>query len=71
VKNLADLLEEGRYMILVMGDSHLKGEYIPLGFRCMGVVLATGLFKLKATNIKNINGNRRKIGQETLWHYLS
>jgi hypothetical protein len=71
VKNFADLLEEGRYMILVMGDLYLKGEYIPLGFRCMDVVLATGLFKLKATNVKNINGNRGKIGQENLWQYRS
>jgi len=71
VKNFADLLEEGRYMILVMGDLYLKGEYIPLGFRCMDVVLATGLFKLKAINVKNINGNRGKIGQENLWQYRS
>jgi len=69
VRSFADLLEEGRYMILVMGDLYSKGEYIPLAFKSMDAILTTGLFKLKAEIIKNINGNRGKIGQESLWQY--
>jgi len=67
--NFADLLEEGRYLVLVMGDVYLDGEYIPLASETMQIIRKTCLFKLKSTVIKNINGNRGKRGQESLWNY--
>jgi hypothetical protein len=71
VKNFADLLEEGRYMILVMGDVYSKGECIPLGFMAMNEIKSAGKLKLKAIIVKNITNNRGKFGQEHLWQYRS
>ena len=69
VRNFADLLEEERYMILVMGDVYSKGECVPLGFMAMDEIRSTGKFRLKATIIKNITNNRGKFKQEHLWEY--
>ena len=69
VRNFADLLEEGRYMILVMGDVYSKGECIPLGFMAMNEIKRAGKLKLKAIIVKNITNNRGKFGQEHLWQY--
>jgi len=69
VRNFADLLEEERYMILVMGDVYSKGECVPLGFMVMDEIRSTEKFRLKATIIKNITNNRGKFGREHLWEY--
>ena len=69
VKNFANLLEEGRYLFLVVGDLYVRGELIPLSFETMQIIRDTGLFRLKAIITKDINGNRGKIGQEHLWQY--
>jgi hypothetical protein len=67
--NFATLLEDERYMILVIGDVYSEGEYIPLESKVIEVVQQTGLFKLKGIVVKNICGNRGKKGQESLWNY--
>jgi len=69
VENFAGLLEEKRYLMLVMGDCYANGECVPLAFKTLEEVIATGLFKLKGIIIKNIEGNRGKIGHEHLWQY--
>jgi len=69
LENFAELLEKRRYLILVIGDYYVDGECIPLAFETMRAVLDNGLFKLKGIVIKNIEGNRGKIGQEHLWQY--
>jgi tRNA G10 N-methylase Trm11 len=69
VENFAALLEKRRYMILVIGDYYANGEYVPLAFETMRSIVNIGLFKLKGIVVKNIQGNRGKIGQEHLWRY--
>ncbi len=61
-------LDEERYLILVIGDKYSRGEWIPLGFYTMKVVMDEG-FKLKSIVVKNIEENRGKRGQYALWRY--
>jgi hypothetical protein len=68
VRNLAPLLERGRYLALVIGDKYSKGEWIPLGFQCMNEVLERG-FSLKSVVVKNFEETRAKRDQKQLWRY--
>lgn len=64
--NFADLLEDGRYLAIVIGDIYDSGEWIPLGHMTMVEAAKRG-FLLKSTVVKNMEGNRAKRGQENLW----
>ena len=69
VLNSAELLEEGKFMTLVIGDKYSGGEWIPLGFECMEVIRECGL-TLRAVNIKDIQGNEKAKGKNNnLWRY--
>lgn len=69
VSNAHDLLRTGRFMALVIGDIYAKSEWVPLGFECMEVCRRAG-FRLKAINVKDIQGNERGKGKsENLWKY--
>ncbi|GIW59382.1 MAG: hypothetical protein KatS3mg087_0448 [Patescibacteria group bacterium] len=68
VLNFAPLLAENRFLVLVIGDKYTKGEWIPLGFRCMERVQRNG-FRLKSICVKDIQENRGKRGQYSLWRY--
>jgi hypothetical protein len=68
VENSYDLLDHGRFLVLVMGDKYTHGEWIPLGFLTMNEVLKRG-YKLKSIVVKNIEGNRGKWNSENLWRY--
>ncbi len=66
--NTYDILEEGRYFALVIGDYFSKGEWIPLGFFAMQEVLKLG-YKLKSIIVKNFEETRGKRDQKELWRY--
>lgn len=66
--NFAALLENGRFLVLVIGDKYTKGEWVPLGFRTMERVLRHG-FRLRSICVKDIQENRGKRGQLHLWRY--
>ena len=68
VDNLSPCLEKGRYLVLVIGDKYSKGEWIPLGFRCMDEVLKRS-YSLKAIIVKNFDETRAKRNQKELWRY--
>jgi len=68
VQNFAPLLAQERFLVLVIGDKYTRGEWIPLGFYCMERVLQNG-FKLKSICVKDIQENRGKRGQYSLWRY--
>jgi hypothetical protein len=69
VENAWTVLRPGRFLALVIGDAFTKGEWIPLGFECMQVSRDVG-FRLKAINVKDIQGNERAKGKsENLWRY--
>ncbi len=63
------LLQPGRFLALVIGDLYAQGEWVPLGFACMEICRQAGL-RLKAINVKDIQGNERGKGWRTnLWRY--
>ncbi len=68
VENVTPLLENNRYLILVIGDKYSKGEWIPLGHLTMLEVLKKG-YTLKSTIVKNIEKTLGKRNQEDLWRY--
>lgn len=64
-----DLLEPGRFAVLVIGDKYANGELVPLGFYCLDRLQRVG-FRPKAIVVKNITGNERGKGRASnLWRY--
>jgi hypothetical protein len=64
-----ELLEPGRFAVLVIGDKYAQGELVPLGFFCLGRMQAVG-FRPKAIVVKNVTGNERGKGRASnLWRY--
>ena len=63
-----EVLDDGRYLALVMGDKYEGGQWIPLGFHCMESILKTG-FSLKSIVVKNFDATRGKRSSEELWRY--
>ena len=50
--------------------SDLKNsEVLPLAFYCMDMIKRNFAVKLKGIVVKNIEGNRGKIGQNNIWKY--
>lgn len=68
VDNAAPVLDKGRYLVLVIGDKYVKGEWIPLGFMTMNKVLERG-FTLKSIIVKNFEETTGKRQQRELWKY--
>jgi len=66
--NLLPHLEGGRHCVVVVGDKYARGEWIPLGFRCLEEVQRRGL-ALKSIVVKNFDATRGKRGAEELWRY--
>lgn len=62
-------LKSKHYFILVIGDVYKNGEVVPLGFYTMYALKKTFGAELKGIVVKDIVGNRAKIGQEALWRY--
>jgi hypothetical protein len=68
-ENALTLLRSGRFMALVIGDVAAGSDLVPLGFECMQVCRQAG-FRLRAINVKDIQGNERGKGKrENLWRY--
>lgn len=68
VDNTYSFLDKGRYCAVVIGDKYSSGEWIPLGFYVMQVMINKG-FKLKSTIIKNFDQTTAKRNQKELWRY--
>jgi DNA modification methylase len=68
VRKATAALDSGRYLALVIGDKYEQGEWIPLGFRCMNLVLEQG-YRLKSTIVKNFEETSAKRNQRALWRY--
>lgn len=68
--NAVAATKPGGYIALVMGDLYQNGEYYPLGFKTMSVLLATGRLKLKGTVVKNFGDEVKNKGRfRNLWFY--
>jgi DNA modification methylase len=68
VRNTVQILDQGRYLAVVIGDKYTQGKWIPLGFYCLNEIQKIGL-TLKSIIIKNMEGNRAKQGKELIWKY--
>lgn len=68
VDRVYPVLENGRYLAVVIGDKYAGGEWVPLGFYVMQEVLKRG-FTLKSIVVKNFDETRAKRQQQELWRY--
>lgn len=62
-------LKTQKYFILVVGDVYKNSEVIPLGFYLMYAIRKNFPCILKGIVVKDMVGNRAKIGLENLWRY--
>ncbi len=68
-ENSLKYLDKDRYFAIVVGDVYKNGEVLPLAFYCMDMIKRYFAVKLKGIIVKNIEGNRGKIGQNNIWKY--
>jgi len=68
VDKAAQVLDRGRYLVMVVGDKYANGEWIPLGFHSMNEVMERG-FSLKSIIVKNFEETSGKRNQKELWRY--
>ncbi len=68
-QNTLKFLETNKYFAIVIGDVYKKSEVVPLSFYCMDMVKRNFNVKLKGIIIKNIEGNRGKLGINNIWKY--
>ncbi len=68
IENTIEVLENGRYLAIVIGDKYTAGKWIPLGFYCLYQAQRLGM-TLKSIIIKNMAGNRAKQNKEGIWRY--
>ena len=69
VKNSIEYLEKNRYFAVVIGDLYKNSEVIPLGFYVLDAIKRNFKTKLKGIIVKNIEGNRGKLGKGGIWKY--
>ena len=69
MKNGLEYLGKNKYFAIVIGDVYKKSEVIPLGFYVMNAIKQNFNVKLKGIIVKNIEGNRGKIGSQGIWKY--
>ena len=68
-ENSLKYLDKNRYFAVVVGDVYKNSEVLPLAFYCMDMIKRSFNVKLKGIVVKNIEGNRGKIGQNNIWKY--
>jgi len=69
IKNAFSYLENKKYIGIIIGDVYKKGEVVPLSFYVLDAIKRNFNVKLKGIIIKNIEGNRGKLGQKSIWQY--
>lgn len=60
-------VRKGGHLAVVAGDLYRNSEVVPLGFMLMNATLKSGALKLKGIIIKDMVGNRAKLGLDALW----
>lgn len=68
VDNTIDVLEKNRYCAVVIGDKYANSQVVPLGFRCMNLIIDKGLL-LKAILVKNFGETKGKSSKQGIWRY--
>ena len=67
--NALKYLAKGKYFAVVMGDIYKNSEVVPLGFYVMQSIKNSFKVKLKGIIVKNIEGNKGKLGSQGIWRY--
>ena len=68
-QNAIKYLRARKYFAVVIGDLYRDSEVVPLGFYLMYAIKKNIKCKLKGIVIKDMVGNRAKLGIESLWRY--
>ena len=69
-ENFLPYLDKDRYFAVVIGDVYKNSEVLPLGFYVMDMIKRNFKVKLKGIIVKNIEGNRGKLGVNGgIWRY--
>ncbi len=68
-ENALKYLAKGKYLAVVMGDVYKNSEVVPLGFYVMQSIKNAFKVKLKGIIVKNIEGNKGKLGSQGIWRY--
>ena len=69
MSNALKYLKANRHFAIVVGDLYRDSEVVPLGFYLMNAIKQNFTCKLKGIVIKDMVGNRAKLGLENLWRY--
>lgn len=67
IKQSFKYIRKNGHLAVVVGDLYRNSEVVPLGFLLMDATLQNFKCKLKGIVIKDMVGNRAKIGLEALW----
>lgn len=69
ITNALKYLKKNKYFAIVIGDVYKKSEVVPLGFYIMNTIKQNFKVKLKGIVVKNIEGNKGKLGTYNIWKY--
>ena len=69
IGNAIKYLKKNKYFAIIIGDVYKKSEVIPLGFYVMNSIKQNFNVKLKGIIVKNIEGNKGKLGTYNIWKY--
>lgn len=67
--NALSFMKSNRHFAVIVGDLYRDSAVVPLGFYLMDAINRNFNCKLKGIVIKDIVGNRAKLGSENLWRY--
>lgn len=68
LRRMLGAVRKNGHLAIVAGDLYRNSEVVPLGFMLMNATLQMGGCKLKGIVVKDMVGNRAKIGLDALWH---
>ena len=69
MSNVLQHLKANKLFAVVCGDLYRDEEVVPLGFYLMNAIKRNFKCKLKGIVVKDMVGNRAKLGMEALWRY--
>lgn len=71
ISKIYPVLQEGGFLVLVIGDKYQNGEVIPMGFDLMRATLDAhhAFFKLKSVIVKDFGRTKAKRDKEDLWKF--
>ena len=69
IHNSLAFLKKDKCFAVVAGDVYKNSEVVPLAFYMMNAIKRNFNVKMKGVIVKNIEGNRGKLGVQDIWKY--